>query len=735
MAQLVKRNGKVVSCNILNENANTYIIELNGKVGQVKKDRIVAMNAIDEAVLADLAKKFADKVKGLVGKIKEFFVSCFYDGKHIDMFDEDGKEIYAHSPANMALSNSNAHYAILPDNVLNYLENKLGVNCSYIRKHMNSLPPVESVMQKPDDVADTNESFIYEATARDRAKDLPAIKNVASGMGTKGKAAPADIYIKDITRDKLCDLVISEYIALYRGKAHTPNVICVWGAPGLGKTAFSKTVLDTLRSIGFTGVQQRGISCLSTDADKVFYMPAKIVDKRYLGKDAQGNKMYHEEEKWDSRPVASLPAFSTSTLYTKKQWELADMVANGYMVDEDTEEVVNRPDGGLLFFDEFSRINPQIMTEAMTLFSDRTLQSGAIQLGSRWVIILSGNRKSDMEGLEIADLFKTDAAQFSRIKNYNLCFDPDEWLDWVQAKEEPFASDLAGRGNLPAYLDEHPYDSHEFKKDDDRALPEIIDFLKTHKALINSAQVPEDDGDEFMNQFTKKAIPRSWIAASSDLENLIYRMSLSDQRINSISTLMKYCKRWDMDSVEDLLAANVGRPAAETFIEYYKNRLFSHDEAVKVWQTGKCKVKSCDSASTLKDVTLPVLINTNPNITPSIAKQISDGSFKPTYTEVKQILPCDQLINVTQFISDLSKTCGGTGTATEVGGSTFKSMMRIFFTKVCGAYSIGDNPNKTSLLQFIDSESKKFNDPYYLPFIKVYNDLCTENSQELDKKS
>ena len=73
MAELLTKKGKIVECNILNESTHAYLIEYNGKVGQVKKDRIISMNELDEAVL----EGFRDRIKNTFNKIKEFFGKFF----------------------------------------------------------------------------------------------------------------------------------------------------------------------------------------------------------------------------------------------------------------------------------------------------------------------------------------------------------------------------------------------------------------------------------------------------------------------------------------------------------------------------------------------------------------------------------------------------------------------------------------------------------------------------------
>ena len=420
MAKLKTRKGNIISCNILNESYDTYIVEMNGKVGPVKKERIIDLNSIDEAVLDRIrqgAKKLFDKIKGAVYK---FFVR----NNHIQVFDEDGDIKPVSVPLNCALiSQNNKNVSYFPSKNDIELADELGLELVYDRRVPSDK---KGIMYSYAEYQKELNTPIKES-AQDYAKELPKVYPHALGddRPEKGNVTDEMQYIPNRDYEDVIEDIIDQYYALRQGdRSH--DVICMWGPPGIGKTALLAEVQERLKQDGFN------ISICSISGNSRPDMSLYMQGKKDIDYVSRSGKT-HTDSVWVSNPMFGIPAYANAGL-TEEERRDADIYANGgrYKRNEDgTVTCIAKPDGGIFFIDEFSRSNEVMLNEFMQMFADAKFGSNLV-VGSRWLLVLAANRKQDMANTNAADTFKMDAAQASRIQSVNVIVNPDTWLKWAK---------------------------------------------------------------------------------------------------------------------------------------------------------------------------------------------------------------------------------------------------------------------------------------------------------------
>jgi hypothetical protein len=134
--------------------------------------------------------------------------------------------------------------------------------------------------------------------------------------------------------------------------------LMIWGAPGIGKTAILKSVLDS-----FPGGKDMDLICktLSNETPDNFTLP-KYVE-------------INGQEKATDVPKSWLPVYKPTG-------------------DRDKDQLLSDACGkGLLFIDELSRATPQVLNVMLPLINEGTLNE--FKMGEGWTIIVASNRPED----------------------------------------------------------------------------------------------------------------------------------------------------------------------------------------------------------------------------------------------------------------------------------------------------------------------------------------------------
>ena len=706
MAELRSKKGNIINCNILNESYDSYIVEMNGKVGPVKKERIVSMNAIDEAVL----DRIRSGVKNVIDRIKGFVCRLFVKNNFIKVFTENGDLVPVNVPLNFAiLAQGNNGMGYLPCDDDYALAEELGLNIDFETRAPSDQKGIGNDMTYDDYLRELGHEPILE-NAKSDAKGYVHVKKYGTGDEDMKDPTEADKYIPDMEYSDIVDMIIDSYKDLRRG-IRMESVVCLWGPPGIGKTAMVKEIQRRLKIEDGYNIR----ICLLSGTnrpDNSLYLPGKETIE-YTGSDGR----VYKKEVWAGNEMFGIPAYADNGMSDEERRE-ADLYANGARFERNPETgevayAVNshgkkaRPDGGIIFIDEFSRSKEDIMIEFMKMFSDAQFGNN-IHLGSRWLVLLAANRKKDMEGVSAADNFRIDSAQNCRIESVNVIMSPETWLEWAK-RETP---DLFKRD----------IDKDEYTEDDDdnlpmttNVIPEVIDFIEGNKKALNDVQIYDEEMPEFVNQHAAKANPRAWTNVSKKLKSMMDAASRKTGR--KIETLVDLVSSGYMGirRVQDLtphIARQVGMPAAEKFEIYLENHIFNIEEAQKVWKQGKTGLKQM-AVFTVKDFIIPRFVDANPYVK-------NAQSFM-------EALPPNGLLNAINFLYHLASNSTGQGSAQAATVQNFDKFYNTFEECCIDSYDVMDNKTIVENLRKLRLEEQEL----YRPALERLESISGKNTSAI----
>ena len=223
--------------------------------------------------------------------------------------------------------------------------------------------------------------------------------------------------------------------------------------------------------------------------------------------------------------------------------------------------------GGILFFDETFRADPDIFTNLMNLFTDRQLNGW--RLGSKWFILGASNRPADDSGI-FDTLQALDSARMDRWEFRIVQPDPKDWREWAEENlyPDPIVLDYIF-SKVDGTTGEYP----RFQTDVDKE-----DFAKTGSQL-------------------KPVSPRMW-------ENVINRLNeyFDEDGKTSVAQYSKYELIKIINEVAD-------KDLAEHFAEWVENNVKSikleeilkYNEDVKSRKKSKLTEEQAKSEGTIMD--------------------------------------------------------------------------------------------------------------------------------------
>ena len=234
--------------------------------------------------------------------------------------------------------------------------------------------------------------------------------------------------------------------------------LLIWGAPGIGKTAIVRAVVNSYYGKDVLITKNLG-QCQKDD----FSLPAFTKDKdgRITGS--------------DEIPKTWLPMYKvTGDAHADR---VADNIANGGTKDGDEGK------GGVIFFDEIARCSPDVQAVALTLIQDRELVG--YKLGSKWTIVAASNRECDDPNMDIT-LSKALGNRFGQI---NFVPSLDSWLEWADKKGYMNADVL----NFLKFNQQYWYLCHP-DDDEEKVFASPRAWELCCQALCNISDGSEEDG-------------------------------------------------------------------------------------------------------------------------------------------------------------------------------------------------------------------------------------------------
>lgn len=213
----------------------------------------------------------------------------------------------------------------------------------------------------------------------------------------------------------------------------------IWGAPGIGKTAIVQQAIKQLahRKFGKTYNLNLIYVQLSTMTVESWTLPKDVTGKR-------GDAI--EVAMFGDTPPCWLPVYldaSNEQINAER-----DMYYNSckYLAPNEKVEMVSENgaayEGGIIFFDEYTRRQPGIDRNLMALVNEHKFGQG-YKLASKWGFVFAANRAMDdgsdpltNETDDSEGNFLGPAAVNSRFKDITYVPTKKEWLEWAKKVNE-----------------------------------------------------------------------------------------------------------------------------------------------------------------------------------------------------------------------------------------------------------------------------------------------------------
>ena len=583
----LKNSNNYVNCEILNESAGDYIVRFNnGVIKNVSKNRVRDLDKIDEAVLDDVrdavnkyGRKFIDKAKEVIKKVKEFFANVFVIRGTAYFYNEDSVFNVNH-PANIiqcAKNNKSVNF---------YPSDAVIETCGDLGIRGGAVENFEFYGDKYDGGFDgrlldgMNESqkcskslmnSLYEAE-KNLSKINKASLSPEEGIMLSSKNLP------EMNTEEIVEYILEDYDARLSGLVDDEQALLIFGAPGIGKSAICKSIKNMLSEEG------KDISIITINGSTIgpedFSFPAVVDDpdtqkklEDFLEKKTEINQSVVNFMKLKTKKVCDLSKswlpFYDSTIEDPQVKEWMRAVANGGKLDVVDGEVVieNEGDGGILFIDEFTRMSPDGVKSIFTLLSNRMIGSN-ITLGDKWIIVAAANRYKDMSSTLQSMAVAWEAALANRFYVVNYVPEPDEWFEWAKSKGSN------GRLNI----------------DVPEVLAYVEDQVKNNSKENNwgdyynnwnyTNTLPDSDEEAGMEVSRKVpgASPRTWKNVNDLINKKIYgRGNLKGKPVS----------QWDYEDIVHWLEGCIGKPVAERFANFVaRDSIFNVADAQKLFTDG-----------------------------------------------------------------------------------------------------------------------------------------------------
>lgn len=561
----LRNSNNVVRCEVLNESKNEFVVRFNnGVIQKVPKYRVSNLDRIDEGVLdavrgaADsvnkYGRKFVSKIKDTAKKIKEFLIKALVVDGFVVFKDSENGYLEASHPVNAIEGAKNTDCVnYVPGTDTIELCNEIGIEPEAIENYEFN----DEYDGSLDFVCSTNESTehsssILKALFEDentRLKDNEKIK--LTGTFT------------DWNEEEIVNYILGEYSSRRRGRNPSSDPLMIWGAPGIGKTAIIRSLVDIIEQK--TG---KKINFISVNGGNVgpddFTMPASV--ERTLNT----NNIDQIEDKGfkgasriviEDLPKSWLPVYNPKT--EGGDAEALNAVANGGKVvkGEDGSETIENGPGGIFFIDEYSRMTQAGMDALMQTPTTREIGSNStLTFGDRWVIVCAANRKSDMSRAGRSEALSWEGASKTRFHHINFVPDPKVWIKWAR-------------------------EDNKYRPGYKNVIPEIIQYIESE-----IKRDPVEYGDYYemwshpqgeLNGEKATACPRQWRALSEEIiDQYLDNEFIKAGTYNSVADI-------PVNKIIKLAAGLVGLDVAKRFATFVsKYSLFTPTDAANVWKKG-----------------------------------------------------------------------------------------------------------------------------------------------------
>lgn len=253
-------------------------------------------------------------------------------------------------------------------------------------------------------------------------------------------------------------------------------------------------------------------------------------------------------------------------------------------------------DGGVIFFDEFTRAPKGVSNVLMNLLNDRKIGEGWV-LGSHWIIVCAGNRFWEMTQMD--DIW--EKAHGTRLLQMTFVPKWEDWKNWAMGyRFDP----VAGR-----------YDTS--KKRPNKIDQEIIDFLETTKQQGINAWYEKTDSNVDKSKSAKTyANPRTWQSASDLMVARVHEINPENPYIRDPITgteTINLPREEKMKCIE--VALGQGSDTYGQYQTWTNNRYYTPEMIQNIINTGTITGKKTDEVRN---------IETNGKVKKALPRDVAD---------------------------------------------------------------------------------------------------------------
>lgn len=224
--------------------------------------------------------------------------------------------------------------------------------------------------------------------------------------------------------------------------------LLIWGAPGIGKSAIISQTIKDMANAKYNPINLNlEIVQLANSTVESWTLPRDATREIDFG----NNQKKYKRESFTDTPKAWLPVYlDTPDIEEKKRRDYFCNTCRFLATDNDGEITASngRPfEGGIVFMDEFSRIQPGVSNILMPLVNDHKFGDNYV-LASKWGFVLAANRAIDEDKTDTDDNnFYPTVAQSNRYRHLTYVPQKEEWVEWAR-KVDP----LTHEANVPPFI-------------------------------------------------------------------------------------------------------------------------------------------------------------------------------------------------------------------------------------------------------------------------------------------
>ena len=278
----------------------------------------------------------------------------------------------------------------------------------------------------------------------------------------------------------------------------------IWGAPGIGKTAIIKSTIKDMAQSKWHAINLNlEIISLSGYTIEQWTLPSGYIR----------NIAGIEIDRFADKPKIWLPVYLRSS-DPEENARRDDFCNTCKFLATNPEGHITSADGhpfegGIVFMDEYSRVEPNVQNILMALGNEHTFGDN-YQVASKWGFVFASNRSFDENDAETDDLrYFPTAAQMNRFKHFTYVPSKKEWIEWARE-----VNPITHEANVPPFITDFIEATKDFVWYSTIVNGGYDDLLENPEANKRAHEHDESEVQAVLDQpllKTKRVVtPRTW---------------------------------------------------------------------------------------------------------------------------------------------------------------------------------------------------------------------------------